>query len=148
MIEGPKSVNEALLDKTYLFLIFLISFLSGFFALILFWYFAILNQNIDLGRTMAFLSLSFSSIFFIFPCRSFRKPFWRYENFWSNKWLFGAVIFSLVLQVFIINFSSTQKILGIVPLKSTHWILLILVAVIIILIIELAKSQIIKRKLT
>jgi Ca2+-transporting ATPase len=148
MVEGPKSVNEALLDKTYLFLIFLISFLSGFFALILFWYFAILNQNIDLGRTMAFLSLSLSSIFFIFPCRSFRKPFWRYENFWSNKWLFGAVIFSLVLQVFIINFSPTQKILGIVPLKSTHWILLLLVAVIIILIIELAKSQIIKRKLT
>jgi Ca2+-transporting ATPase len=148
MIEGPKSINEALLDKTYLFLIFLISFLSGFFALLLFWYFAILNKNIDLGRTMSFLSLSLSSIFFIFPCRSFRKPFWRYENFWSNKWLFGAIIFSLVLQVFVINFPPTQKILGIVPLKSIHWILLLLVAVIIILIIELAKSQIIKRKST
>jgi hypothetical protein len=35
-----------------------------------------------------------------------------------------------------------------VPLKSIHWILLLLVAVIIILIIELAKSQIIKRKST
>lgn len=146
MAEGPKSINEALLDKNHLFLIFLISFLSGFFALMLFWFFAILNQNVDLGRTMAFLSLSFSSIFFIFPCRSFRKPFWRYENFWSNEWLFGAVIFSLVLHAFITNFSPTQKILGIVPLELTHWSLLLLVAVIIILIIELAKSQIIKRK--
>jgi hypothetical protein len=58
------------------------------------------------------------------------------------------VIFSLVLQVFITNLSFTQKILGIVPLTLTHWFLLLLVAVMIILIIELAKSQIIKRKLT
>ncbi len=127
-------------------LIFFISFLSGFFALILFCYFGLYHQNIVLVRTMAFIAISFDSILYIFSCRSFRKPFWRHENFWSNKWLFAAVIFSLVLQIFITYNPFTQNLLNITPLNLTHWSLLLTAAIIIILIIELAKIKMLTKK--
>jgi len=146
MIEGPKKIDEPILDKIAIFLIFLISFLSGLFSLALFWYFGLRGQNMELGRTMAFMALSFDSVLYIFSCRTFRKPFWRYENFWKNKWLFLAVASSLLLQIFITYIPFTQRILNIVPLSITHWLLLLLAAIMIILIIELTKSQMIKRK--
>jgi Ca2+-transporting ATPase len=146
MIEGPKKIDEPILDKVAIFLIFLISFLSGLFSLALFWYFGLRGQNMELGRTMAFMALSFDSVLYIFSCRTFRKPFWRYENFWKNKWLFLAVASSLLLQIFITYIPFTQRILNIVPLSITHWLLLLLAALMIILIIELTKSQMIKRK--
>jgi len=146
MIEGPKKIDEQILDKFVIFLIFLISLLSGFFALILFWYFGLYHQNMELGRTMAFMAISFDSVLYIFSCRSFRKPFWHYENFWSNKLLFVAVVFSLVLQILITYLPLTQNLLNIVPLNLTHWGLLFAVAVIIILIIELTKAKMAKIK--
>ena len=148
MIEGPKRIDEPILDRVTIFLIFLVSFLSGLFALSLFWYYGLYGQNIELGRTMAFMALSFDSVLYIFSCRTFRKPFWRYENFWKNKWLFLAVISTLLLQIFITYIPFTQKILNIVPLSITHWLLLLFAAIIIILIIELVKSKMIKRDLS
>lgn len=141
MIEGPKKITEPILDKVSILLIFLISFLSGFFALLLFWYFGLYHKNIELGRTMAFMAISFDSILYIFACRTFRKPFWRYENFWSNKLLFAVVIFSLILQITITYFPFTQNLLNITPLNLVHWGLLLAAAVIMILIIELVKAK-------
>lgn len=146
MQEGPKKISEPILNRVTLFLIFLVSCLSGLFALTLFWYYGLLGKNIELGRTLAFMALSFDSVLYIFSCRTFRKPFWRYENFWKNKWLFLAVISSLLLQIFITYVPFTQKILDIVPLSITHWLLLLFAAIMIILIIEFTKSQMMKRK--
>jgi Ca2+-transporting ATPase len=140
MIEGPKAIREPILNRLSIFLIFLISFLSGLFSLGLFWYFGLHSGMIDLGRTMAMMAISFVSVLYIFSCRTFRKPFWKYENFWSNKWLFGAVIASLALQVFITYLPLTQRLLNIVPLSFAHWALLLSAAAIIILIIESAKA--------
>jgi Ca2+-transporting ATPase len=142
MAEGPKNINEPILNRFAISLIFLISLLSGGFALMLFWYFGLHLKMIDLGRTMAFMAISFDSVLYIFSCRTFRKPFWKYENFWSNKWLFIAVIFSLVLQIFITYIPLTQKALGLVPLHLNYWILLLAAAGIIILVIELTKPKI------
>jgi Ca2+-transporting ATPase len=142
MAEGPKNINEPILNRYAISLIFLISLLSGGFALMLFWYFGLHLKMIDLGRTMAFMAISFDSVLYIFSCRTFRKPFWKYENFWSNKWLFIAVIFSLVLQIFITYIPLTQKALGLVPLHLNYWILLLAAAGIIILVIELTKPKI------
>jgi len=146
MAEGPKSVNEPILNRFGISLIFLISFLSGGFALGLFWYFGLHLNMLNLGRTMAFMAISFDSVLYIFSCRTFRKPFWRYENFWKNKWLFLAVISSLVLQITITYIPITQKLLGIVPLHLDHWALLLASAAIAIIIIELTKTNLRRKK--
>ncbi len=142
MSEGPKKVEQPILDKVGVLLIFLISFLSGFFALALFWYYGLYHQKIELGRTLAFMAISFDSILYIFCCRSFRKPFWRYENFWSNKPLFATVIFSVVLLISITYLPFTQAFLHLVPLNLTHWMLLLAVAVVMVLVVEIIKAMI------
>lgn len=141
MADGPKRIREPILDKIRIFLIFLISFLSGIFALAAFWYFGLYQNNLELGRTMALMAISFNSVLYIFCCRTFRHPFWRYENFWSNKWLFAAVAFSLILQVSITYIPLTQKFLSVVPLNLAHWGLLLVFAAAIVLIIESAKTK-------
>lgn len=142
MADGPKKVQEPILDKVRISLIFLISFLSGMFALAVFWYFGLYQNNLELGRTMALMAIAFNSVLYIFCCRTFRHPFWRYRNFWSNKWLFIAVAFSLILQISITYLSFTQKFLGLVPLHLMHWGLLLASAAMIVLLIELAKMKI------
>lgn len=147
MLEGPKKMSEPIVGGLSIFLIMTISLLSGFFSLGFFWYFGIYQHNIAMGQTMAFMSLAFSSVIYIFSCRTLRKPFWKYENFWSNKWLFVVVAFSLFLATLITYFPPTQKLLGVVPLSLLQWSLLLAKGFILVAIIEVAKAvAIIKSK--
>jgi len=140
MSDGPKKMNDPLLGGLSMFLIISISLLSGLFSLVFFWYFGIHKENFALGQTMAFMSLAFSSVIYIFSCRTLRKPFWKYENFWSNKWLFMVVFFSLFLATIITYIPITQKILNLVPLNFLQWALLLIKGTILVIIIEIAKA--------
>lgn len=139
MLDGPKRMNDAILDKMGIFIIIAVSFISGIISLGFFWYFGFQKNNLALGQTMAFMSLAFSSVIYIFSCRTLRKPFWKYENFWSNKWLFAVVGASLFLATIITYFAPTQRLLGLVSLNMFHWSLLIAKALILVIIIETAK---------
>ncbi len=140
MSDGPKKMDEPLLGGLSIFLIASISLLSGLFSLGFFWYFGIHKENFALGQTMAFMSLAFSSVIYIFSCRTLRKPFWQYENFWSNKWLFIVVFFSLFLATIITYIPATQNILSLVALNFLQWSLLLIKGTILVAIIEIAKS--------
>jgi P-type Ca2+ transporter type 2C len=140
MLDGPKKMQEPLLDRLGIFIILTVSTLSGVISLAFFGYFGLIQKNLALGQTMAFMSLAFSSVIYIFSCRTLRKPFWRYENFWANKGLFAVVGFSLFLAIIITYFPPTQKLLNLVPLKLSQWGLLLAKAFLLVLIIELAKT--------
>ncbi|MFZ2975834.1 MAG: HAD-IC family P-type ATPase [Candidatus Moraniibacteriota bacterium] len=140
MLDGPKKMDEAIFDKMGIFITIAVSLISGIISLGFFWYFGIFKGDIILGQTMVFMSLAFSSVVYIFSCRTLRKPFWKYENFWSNKWLFVVVGASLFLAIIITYFTSTQKLLGLVPLNIFHWGLLVAKAIILVLIIEIGKA--------
>jgi len=139
MLDGPKRMEEPILDKLSIFLIFVISLLSGFLSLGFFWYFGLYRGDLKMGQTMSFMSLAFSSVIYIFSCRTLRKPFWHYENFWSNKWLFMVVAFSLLLAVVVTYLPFTQQLLNIAPLHAYQWSLLIVKAFLLVAIIETAK---------
>jgi len=140
MLDGPKRMDEAIFDKLGIFITIAVSLISGIISLLFFWYFGFVKGDLILGQTMAFMSLAFSSVVYIFSCRTLRKPFWKYENFWSNKGLFAVVGLSLFLAVIITYFPPTQKLLGLVPLHSFQWSLLLGKAVLLVLIIELSKA--------
>jgi magnesium-transporting ATPase (P-type) len=146
MSDGPKKMDEPIFGKLSIFLTVTISLLSGLISLGFFWYFGLYQGNLVLGQTMAFMSLAFSSVIYIFSCRTLRKPFWKYENFWSNKWLFAVVSFSLFLAVIITYFPPTQKLLNLVPLNLFQWSLLTAKAMILVLVFEAAKYMIRPKK--
>ena len=139
MLDGPKRIDEPLLGRIGIFLTAVVSFFSGIFSLAFFWYFGLHLGDLTLGSTLAFISLATSSIVYIFSFRTLRKPFWRYENFWQNRWLFVVVIFSLVLVAVLPYWSVTERLLGLAPLNLWHWELLTLKTIILVLIIELVK---------
>lgn len=140
MLDGPKKMDDPILDKLGMFIILTISSLSGIISLVFFWYFGLRGGNLVLGQTMAFMSLAFSSVIYIFSCRTLRKPFWKYENFWSNKWLFITVGASLFLAVIITYFAPTQKLLNLAPLNLFQWSLLLAKGILLVIIIEVAKA--------
>ncbi|MFA6603258.1 MAG: HAD-IC family P-type ATPase [Patescibacteria group bacterium] len=137
--EGPKRLSEPILDRTRLFLIFSTSFLSAAFALSLFWYFGLRLADMELGRTMALTAATLGSILFIIPSRSFRKPFWRYGNFWKNPWLLAAVAINLTLQIVVTYVPYTRNFLKLAPLGAAHWGLLFLGIAAMIMFIEAVK---------
>jgi len=139
MLDGPKRMAEPIFDKVGIFLTITISLLSGLISLGFFWYFGRYLGNLALGQTMAFMSLAFSSVVYIFSCRTLRKPFWKYENFWSNKWLFMVVASSLVLAIIITYFPPTQELLSLAPLNLFQWSLLLAKAVLLVMVIEITK---------
>ena len=139
MEDGPKKMDEPILDKIGILIILTVSLLSGIISLGFFWYFGLRGGNLALGQTMAFMSLAFSSVVYIFSCRTLRKPFWKHENFWSNKGLFAVVGVSLFLAFIITYFPPTQKLLNLVPLNLFQWSLLVSKGILLVAAIELIK---------
>jgi Ca2+-transporting ATPase len=146
MLDGPKKMDEPIFDKLSIFITVMVSLISGFVSLVFFWYFGIYKGDLALGQTMAFMSLAFSSVTYIFSCRTLRKPFWKYENFWSNKGLFMVVGGSLFLAVIITYFLPTRRLLNLIPLNLFQWSLLAIKAIILILVIEIAKAVLKSKK--
>ena len=139
MADGPKRMDEPILDKIGILIILTVSLLSGVISLGFFWYFGLRGGNLALGQTMAFMSLAFSSVVYIFSCRTLRKPFWKHENFWSNKGLFAVVGVSLFLAFIITYFPPTQKLLNLVPLNLFQWSLLVAKGILLVAVIEVFK---------
>ncbi|MFA6131463.1 MAG: HAD-IC family P-type ATPase [Patescibacteria group bacterium] len=139
MAEGPKRINDKILNRFHFFLIIVISLLVAGSALLLFWYFGLYLGDLRLGRTMSFMMVVLSSILLVIPVRSFRKPFWRYENFWANPWLLIIMCFNAILQVTIIYLPITQRIFELQALQLTHWIILFSFVAMTILIVEAIK---------
>jgi P-type Ca2+ transporter type 2C len=139
MLDGPKRIADPIFGKSSILTTIAVSLISGLISLGFFWYFGLRESNLVLGQTMAFMSLAFTSVSYIFSCRTLRKPFWKYENFWSNKGIFAVVVGSLFLAIIITYLPLTQKLLGLAPLSMYHWGLLFVNAVILISIVEIAK---------
>jgi len=141
MTEGPKRLDEPILDKARLRLIFYVSFASASLALMQFWYFGLRQGDMDLGRTMAFMTVSLGSILYVIPSRSFRQPFWRYDNFWANPWLLVVMSANFLLQAAVSYVPLTRDLLRLHPLGPVHWFILLAAIIAVILFIESVKRR-------
>lgn len=134
----PRPKNEPILNFEMRILIFLIGTIT---SLILFLFFIYLKrQNADLAyiRTLMFTLLGVDSLFYIFSCRSLKKPFWKI-NFFSNKILLLAIAFGLLMQISAVYLSPLQHLLKTVPLSFIDWIIVFIFGIINIVAIEIGK---------
>jgi Ca2+-transporting ATPase len=137
--DGPKRLDEPILDGLRLFLIMGTSLLTAAFALGLFWLYGVHYGDVTLGRTTVLMTAVLGSILFIIPSRSFRKPFWRYRNFWKNPWLLAAVGINLALQVIVVSVPTARRVFNLAPLSWQHWVQVLAVIGIVMLFIETTK---------
>ncbi|MBU0722705.1 HAD-IC family P-type ATPase, partial [Patescibacteria group bacterium] len=126
-------------------LIAIIVLTTGVFLITL--YFVLLRLEIDIEkiRTIMFIALSVSSIFFAFSIKNLHKPIWKINPF-SNKYLvftllanFGVLIIALVLP-------PLQTLLSLTPLSGNEFFLIIGIGLINLCIIEIGKYIVFRNK--
>ncbi|MDQ1280040.1 MAG: P-type Ca2+ transporter type [Thermoproteota archaeon] len=139
MDDPPKSVKESILDKRGKILIPAISTMSSSIALLLYWYFWNIHGDVIEGTTVVFTILAIQSLVYVFSYRSFRHSIFRSKNFFSNKFLFAAVIFGFAQQFAALYIPGLNTILNVVPLELGNWIIILGIVLSEILLIEVVK---------
>lgn len=84
--------------------------------------------QVDLARTMAFNTLVFFQLFFVFSCRSEYHSIVEVGLF-GNPHLVLAVIISATLQLAVNYISFLQPIFHTVPLELKHWLIVLSIAI-------------------
>lgn len=132
MNRAPRSKNESIFSRGLGWTIFgrgtyiaVISIATFFIA-----YLWSRGEGLDglvLSRTMAFTTLVFAQLFYVFECRSERfSPFEL--GFFKNKFLIMAVLTSTIMQITVLYLPVMQDIFKTVPLEPWQWLIIILAA--------------------
>lgn len=126
-------------------------FLIGLLTLAVFYYgikdYGFRNIPADVlghARTMSFVVLALSQLFYSLSMRNFDKSIFKIGLF-TNKYLLGAILFGIVLQAGLISIPFLARAFSLYSLSLQDWGLLIILALIPMLINELIK-KIIKEK--
>ena len=93
--------------------------------------------NTRYAHTMAFTTLVFFSLFTVFNARSDEQS--AFVGLFSNHWLWGAVLLSLLLQVGVIYISFLQQAFSTVSLSAGDWLFCLAVASSVLWLRELSK---------
>ena len=78
------------------------------------------SGNMRYAQTMAFTTLVFFSLFTVFNARSDKQS--AFKGMFSNKWLWGAVLLSLLLQAAVIYVPFLQHAFSTVNLTIGDWL--------------------------
>jgi Ca2+-transporting ATPase len=93
--------------------------------------------NLRYAQTMAFTTLVLFSMFTVFTARSDDHSV--FVGLFSNRWLWGAVLLSLLLQAAVVYEPFLQKAFSTVPLTAGDWLRCALVASSVLWLRELVK---------
>ena len=89
------------------------------------------------AQTMAFTTLVFFSLFNVFNARSDQTS--AFEGLFTNGWLWGAVVLSLLLQAAVVYVPFLQQAFSTVGLAPADWLFCAAVASSVLWLVELAK---------
>ncbi len=95
------------------------------------------------GQTMAFTTIVCSSLFTVWGARSEEQS--AFSGMFSNRWLWAAVLLSLVLQSAVVYLPPLQRAFGTGPLSFADWGRCTLVASSVLWLRELSKLVLRKR---
>jgi Ca2+-transporting ATPase len=95
------------------------------------------SGSLRYAQTMAFNTVVFFSLFVVFNARSDKRS--AFVGLFSNKWLWGAVLLSILLQVMVIYVPFLQQAFSTVSLSSGDWLLCAAVASSVLWLRELSK---------
>lgn len=94
--------------------------------------------SVEVGRTMAFLTLGILELVHSFNIKSEESIF--KIGIFENKYLVGALVLGVILQVIVVVVSPLAQVFSLVPLTGMQWLYTILIAVAPIPIVEIQKA--------
>jgi len=93
----------------------------------------------EVGRTMAYVTLAWASVVNIMNVRSFRESILKI-GFTSNPLLFGGICLSLTLVSITAAVPGIRDVFYSVPVSTTHWAIMVCMAVTPFVIMEIVKA--------
>jgi len=135
---------QSILNAHAKWFIFIVSAVTG--ALLLGLFFLLLwgGVHIDKVRTVVFVGLSISSMFYAFSFKDLSQPIWKISLF-SNKYLLGALAASFVLILTALTFAPLQKLLSLTSLSVPEILVLVVLGLLNLIVVEVAKVMLRKR---
>ena len=100
--------------------------------------------GLEVGRTMAFLSIGFLELVHSFNVKNEKSIF--EEGLFENKYLLGSFILGIFIQVIVVVVPAFANVFEVVPLSLTQWIITVAISVLPIPIVELQKKLDFKEK--
>jgi P-type Ca2+ transporter type 2C len=137
MDEPPRKTDARIINKEILLNILYVAIFMAAGTLWMF-YNANNNGNLVYAQTIVFTTLAFFQVFNSFNCRSRTNSVFQL-GFFSNPYLFIAIITSISLQIAAVYVPFMQNMLGTVGLNAQDWGLIILVSSTIFVADELRK---------
>jgi len=78
------------------------------------------REILTYGRTMAFIVLTFSQLFYSLSMRNSKKTIFE-VGFFGNKFLIGSIVIGIVLQIGLTSIPSIAQMFKVTAIDSSHW---------------------------
>ncbi len=142
MERPPRDPGEPLMDRRYAVLIvwqglLLAAVTLGAFVVAMGWYGA--TSAPSRAVTISFMTLALTQVFHAFNARSTSESVFSRRIF-ENRWLWGAVLLCLALQVAAVYVPPLQRVLETVPLAARDWALVLGFALAPVAVVEVVKA--------
>lgn len=94
--------------------------------------------SLEVGRTMAFLSIGFLELVHSFNVKNEKSIF--ESGLFENKYLLGSFILGIFIQIIVVIVPMFANIFELVPLNLTQWIITIAISILPVPVMELQKK--------
>jgi magnesium-transporting ATPase (P-type) len=84
------------------------------------------DDSLAVARTAGFTTLVFAQLFNAFNARSETSSAFR--RLFVNRWLWGAIALTVLLQVAVVQLPFLQVAFGTAPLDAAHWLICVAMA--------------------
>lgn len=138
MNDKPRLQSEKIVNGWMISLISIVSLVAGSIALIVFIAFYKSTGNIEVARSMAFVTLGMNSLVYVFSVSKLTTPFWLNPKI-NNGWLVGAVVAGFILQIVPFTSEALRGFFGLSKLGLQHWLLAVGLSLVMFLLVEVLK---------
>ena len=139
MNEPPRERTESILNSRFKALIAFYALVMDLTLFGLFYYFWKTSGNLDYARTITFVGLGLSSLFYIYAVRGLKLSIFRLNPF-SNKFLTITTIVGVLLFLVAIYIPFFNNILHTIPLGLKEWLVLGAYSILSIIVYEVGKK--------
>ncbi|MBI2046494.1 MAG: HAD-IC family P-type ATPase [Parcubacteria group bacterium] len=141
MMRNPRASHmKYILTPRIRKIIFAMGLITGSYLVMLYLTLLMLELPIEKIRTLVFAAVSIDSIFFSLSLKNLHSPIWRI-NLFNNKYLLGALAFSVCALLLALFFEPLQILLSLVQLSILDMVLILGIGFLNLFTIELLKYR-------
>jgi P-type Ca2+ transporter type 2C len=138
MERAPRSQDEPLLGKMFVWRIFFVSFLVGGATFFMFEYIRELGMEMAEARTVAVNTLVAGQLFYLLNCRKIKTPVLS-KGFFKNRTVFIAIGALILFQLVFVYVPFMNEAFDTSPIGGSLWLYPLVAGVIVFFVVELEK---------